>query len=85
MNRFKIATAAAAILAASSVTVFAAEATGAIQAIDPAARTVTLDDGNTYLLPAAVNAARLMVGQKVTITYEQQDGKMNASDVKPAA
>ena len=42
MNHFKIATAAAAILAATSFAAFGAEATGAIQSIDPAARTITL-------------------------------------------
>jgi hypothetical protein len=85
MKKFMIAAGAAALLAASSLAAFAAEASGRIASIDAAAGSVTLADGKTYFLPASVAAATLMVGQQVTITYEEQNGKMNASAVKPAA
>ena len=85
MNRLMIAASAAALLVASSFAAFAAEATGAITAIDPTALTVTLDDGNTYALPASVDVATLAVGAKVKITFDEADGKKTATAVEPAA
>ena len=62
------------------------EAKGAITAIDPAAGTVTLADGQVFKLPANFDAASLQVGQEVTITYEAgADGSMEASAVAPAS
>jgi hypothetical protein len=84
MRKLIIAAGAAAMLAASTVAGYAAEAKGAITAIDPAAGTVTLADGQTYKLPAQFDAASLQVGQVVTITYDQgTDGSMTATDVQP--
>ena len=84
MRKLIIAAGAAAMLAASTAAGFAAEAKGAITAIDPAAGTVTLADGQTYKLPAQFDAASLQVGQDVTITYQQgTDGSMTATDVTP--
>lgn len=84
MRKLIIAASAAAMLAASTVAGYAAEAKGAITAIDPAAGTVTLADGQVFKLPAEFDAASLQVGQDVTITYEQgADGSMAASAVTP--
>jgi hypothetical protein len=84
MRKLMIAASAAALIAASSAVALAAEATGAIASVDPAAGTVTLDSGQTFTLPASVDAASLQVGQQVKITYEEADGKMTASEVAPA-
>lgn len=85
MNKLMIAASAAALFAASSVAALAAEASGAIASVDTAAGTVTLDSGQTFSLPASVDAASLQVGQQVMITYEEgSDGKMTASEVAPA-
>jgi hypothetical protein len=59
MNRLMIAASAAALFAASSLSALAAEVTGAITAVDPAAGIVALDDGNTDLLPADFDIASL--------------------------
>ena len=84
MRKLMIAAGAAALLAASSISSYAAEASGAITAIDPAAKTVTLADGKVYKLPAEFDAAQLQVGQDVTITYDEgSDGSMTASAVTP--
>lgn len=84
MRKLIIAASAAAMLAASTVAGYAAEAKGAITAIDPAAGTVTLADGQVFKLPAEFDAATLQVGQDVTITYEAgADGAMEASAVTP--
>jgi hypothetical protein len=84
MRKLMIAVGAAALIAGSSIAALAAEATGAITAVDPTAATVTLDSGQTFTRPASVDAASLQVGQKVMITYEEAGGKMTASEVKPA-
>lgn len=84
MRKLIIAASAAGFLAASTVAGYAAEASGAVTAIDPAAGTVTLADGNVYKLPAEFDAASLQVGQDVTITYDQgSDGSMQATDIAP--
>jgi len=86
MRKLMVAVSAAALLAASSIAALAAEATGAITAIDPDAGTVTLADGNTYVLPAPEAAASLQVGQEVTITFEEgSDGSKMATEVVPAS
>src|SRR5690606_8560081 len=51
MNKLMVAAGAAAFLAVSSFAALAAEVTGAVTAVDPATHSVTLDDGNTYVLP----------------------------------
>jgi len=84
MNRLMIAAGAAALLTASSLTALAAEASGTIASVDSSEGTVTLDTGETFTLPATVDAAALQVGQQVTVTYEETDGQMTASDIVPA-
>lgn len=74
MKKLMIAASAAALLAASSFAAFAAEVQGSITSIDAAAGTVTLDDGNTYVLPADFDVAALSQGEKVTLTVSD-DGK----------
>ena len=84
MKNLTIAASAAALLAASSLAALAAEANGAIKSVDASAGTVTLDSGQTFILPASLDAASLQVGENVTVTYEQSaDGKMKASEVAP--
>jgi Cu/Ag efflux protein CusF len=86
MHKLIVATSAAALLAASSLAALAAEATGAITSIDPAAGTVTLEDGSTYTLASPADVATLQVGDQVTITYEEGgDGTLMASEVMPAS
>ena len=85
MHKLLVTAGAAALLAASSFAAYAADATGAIQTIDATAGTVTLADGTVYVLPAGFDAASFQVGDEVKITYEEADGKMNATTVEPAS
>jgi len=86
MNKLLAAAGAAAILAASSITGYAGEAKGTISAIDPAAGTVTLSDGATYVLPSTSDAASLQVGQEVNIIFEEgSDGQLMASEIETAS
>jgi hypothetical protein len=85
MHKLMAAIGAAALLAASSVAAFAAEASGQIASIDEVAGTITLADGSIYYLPSAEALAQLQVGQAVTVTFEMSpDGQLLASDVVPA-
>jgi hypothetical protein len=85
MQRLMISASAAALLAASSLAALAAEASGAIASVDGGAGTVTLDSGQTFILPSGLDAASLQAGESVTITYEESaDGKMTASELAPA-
>lgn len=85
MHKLMVATSAVVMLAASSMAALAAEATGAITSIDPAAGTVTLEDGSTFTLASPADVAALKVGDHVIITYEESDGKLMASEVMPAS
>ena len=86
MKKLMIAAGAAALLAASSLTVLAAEATGTISSIDVTGGTVTLDNGKVYLLPTTVAFADFKVGQKVNITFDAlPPGDLVASAISPAA
>jgi len=62
----------------------AEEAMGKIQAVDPATRTLTLEDGNSFVLGEAVAIDSLQPGSDVTVSYEEKDGQKTATAVKPA-
>jgi Cu/Ag efflux protein CusF len=62
----------------------AEEAMGKIQAVDPATRTLTLEDGNSFVLGDAVAIDSLQPGSDVTVSYEEKDGQKTATEVKPA-
>jgi hypothetical protein len=74
MKKLMIAAGAAALLATSSLSALADEATGLIASINPDAGTVTLDDGQVFKLPTTVALADFKVGQKVKITFTVQQG-----------
>src|SRR5262245_52725599 len=57
------------------------KSTGMITSVDTAAGTITLDDGKTYGVPANIALDSFMLGQKVTIAFADQDGKLTASGV----
>lgn len=82
MNKLMTALGAAALLGASTLAAWTDEATGVIASVDPAAGTVTLEDGSTFLLPVTVDAASLKPGEQIKIMYE--DGSNTATSVEPA-
>jgi Cu/Ag efflux protein CusF len=84
MRKLMVAAGAAAFLAAVSLA-NAADVTGAITAIDTTAKSVTLDNGQTYKLSASVDAAAWKVGDKVKVTYDEANGEMTATAVAPAS
>ena len=55
---------------------------GKIQSIDAAKHQIVLANGDTFQVPSKLDVKKLMVGEKVTISYVIQDGKKVASEVK---
>ncbi len=82
MRKVLLPLASAALLASVSLA-FASDASGVIKSLDKSNMTLTLDNGNTYELPSSVDTSALKEGQKVSITYSEEDGKMKASEVTP--
>ena len=58
--------------------------TGKIKALDAKTHQITLQDGKHFTVPATWDFAAYKVGEKVTVTYDVQKGKMNASTVVAA-
>lgn len=85
MKNLLVIAGAAALLAASSLTALAEEATGTIASIDSAAGTVTLNDGKMFKLPTTVALVSFMPGQMVKITFEGQGTPLSASAISLAA
>ena len=86
MRKSMIALAAAALFGVVSIAA-AADVTGTIKSIDPAAATVTLDNGQTFALSADLKAqaANWKVGDKVKVTYTGEGSAMSATAVAPAS
>ena len=85
MKKLAVAAGAAVLLAMSSFAALADEASGAITDVDATAMTITLDDGNTYVLPPDVDPASFQIGDEVTVEYvKDADGNLVASDVSLA-
>lgn len=77
--------AATALLACvlGSLPLSAAETTGWIAAIDEQADFVTLHDGRTFALPDDINAAGLILGARVRITYAGEGRNMRVLCLAP--
>jgi opacity protein-like surface antigen len=86
MRKLMIAASAAALLATVSIAA-AADVTGTIQSVDPSAGTVTLDNGQTFMLSSSLKsqAANWKIGDKVKVTYQGSGANMSATAVSPAS
>jgi hypothetical protein len=69
MRKVLLAAGAALFVAASLVPALADEVIGAIVSVDFIGGTVTLDNGQTFLLTETVDPVMLELGQQVTVTY----------------
>jgi Protein of unknown function (DUF1344) len=61
----------------------AAEVGGTLEAIHPAAGTITVE-GITYQTPKGINVEGYPVGDRVVVTYEEKDGQKVATTVSKA-
>ena len=76
------------VLSAAAVTLalvsaaFAGEIEGTVANVDPDARMLVLESGETFALPEGLDVATLEPGTQVIVTFE--DGTTNATSVAPA-
>jgi len=73
--------AAALALGLMTVSALAAETEGNITSIDEERMTITMEDGNTYKLPAEIEISALSEGMDVVIAYREQDGVRQITDM----
>jgi hypothetical protein len=81
MQKFLIATGAAALLAASSFGALAFEQRATITSVDPDADTVTIASGETLKLPEGFDAAELSPGQQIMVEYDASTMMIDKFDV----
>ncbi len=75
----------AAIAFAFFIAMRQADATaGKIATVDPAAGSITLEDGTTFTIAEGVSMEGLEPGTEVTVSYEEQDGQKVATEVAPS-
>ena len=58
------------------------ETTGRIKSVDAAARTLTLTDGKTFVLPADLTASSVKKGEHVRVSYLMNGKTMSATHVR---
>ncbi len=75
----------AAIAFVFSIAIAQADATGGkIATVDPAAGSITLEDGTTFTIAEGVSMEGLEPGTEVTVSFEEQDGQLIATEVAPS-
>lgn len=60
------------------------EATGRVQAADPASGTLMLEDGTVFTVDEGVAIDSLQPGTEVTVSYEMDGGEKRATSITPA-
>jgi len=77
---------AIALVLGSLASVQAAEVTGTVQAVDPAGKSITLDNGTTLMIPATAKVDRkaLTPGADVKASYQERDGHKIATSIQIA-
>lgn len=61
-------------------TAYAADVEGTVQAVDPATRSITLEDGKSYVVPESISVEGLAAGAKVKVTVDDATGAVTALD-----
>ena len=57
---------------------------GVLDRVDEAEKTISLADGQVFMLEATHEFTDIEHGEKVTITYEERDGQKIVLSIKPA-
>ena len=77
--RIAIAAASAFLFLAGSA--LAADTHGEIKTIDSEKMTITLDDGQTYKLPAEMDISGISEGTDIVIAYRERNGVKEITDM----
>lgn len=80
MKKILVSLAALAMIA-TATTALAGESRGKVKMIDPATKTLTLEDGTKYQVSDLLAVEGLKPGQSVTVSYETKDGLKQAKKV----
>ncbi len=83
MNKF-IAPFAALAFVFSIAIAQADEAAGKVAQVDPAAGRIMLEDGTVFTIGEGVSMEGLEPGTEVTVSYEEKDGQLIATEVAPS-
>ncbi len=83
MNKF-IAPFAALAFVFSIAIAHADETTGKVFLVEPASGSITLEDGTTFTIAEGVSMEGLEPGTEVTVSFEEQDGQLIATEVAPS-
>lgn len=75
MNKF-LATAVASLAFIGAA--YAADIEGTVQSVDPATRSITLEDGKVYVIPETIKVDELAAGAKVKVTVDDTTGAVTA-------
>lgn len=62
---------------------FAATVEGVVQSVDPATRTVTLQDGKAFIAPESTDLDALKAGTRITVTVDDSTGSVTEVEVAP--
>lgn len=57
---------------------YAATVEGVVQSVDPATRTVTLQDGQSFTAPESASIDELTAGTKIRVTVDDTTGAVTA-------
>ncbi|MCA0276827.1 MAG: DUF1344 domain-containing protein [Proteobacteria bacterium] len=57
---------------------YAADLEGTVKSVDPATRSITLEDGKTYVVPESISVEGLAAGAKVKLTVDDTSGAVTA-------
>lgn len=60
------------------------EAAGKVAAVDPASGSLVLEDGTTFTIGDGVSMEGLQPGTEVTVSYQEKDGQLIATEVAPS-
>jgi hypothetical protein len=70
------------VLLAVPAIALSAEVQGKVKTIDTGDRVVTLEDGTRITIPEGIAIDTLKEGAEVTVSYEERDGKNQATNVE---
>ncbi|QKV17155.1 DUF1344 domain-containing protein [Oricola thermophila] len=82
MKKIVSAALAGAMLAGSAFAAFAGEGEGVVASVDPATRTIMLEDGSAWTVAEGIDLDALAAGDAIKVTYD--DGTTTLTSVEKA-
>ena len=70
------------VLLATPIVALGAEVQGKVKTIDTSDRVVTLEDGTRISVPDGIALDNVKEGAEITVSYEERDGKNQATDIQ---